>query len=257
MSAIYFHTEAELERTYVSGRERAYMGTFCGDLLLMTLGLTRTWPSDAKKYRRLVPVDHYAHVETDDIKFVRTLSTWLHVGQGEFGVTTKVEPWVAALNTALAIGGDALRLMARLHGQCEIHTYVEGPNRGWLADIIDNGRASGLLRSGQNWERVSALLSERDDAPVVTSYSVCQQFPNPHRAGWSDDEDGEGFWRLSDSERWALGMAALRRDADGLEMKPDNWESFHFDNGASAFTVLEELHQASDAVDPVAGESTS
>ncbi|GAA4304598.1 hypothetical protein GCM10023178_11830 [Actinomadura luteofluorescens] len=37
-----------------------------------------------------------------------------------------------------------MRFLARLHAQCELHGYVEGPNRAWLADVIDQGPAAGV-----------------------------------------------------------------------------------------------------------------
>lgn len=246
MSRIYFHSEhgtAEL-----SGRERAHMGTFCHSLLVASLRLDRSWPSEATFYRRLLPKEHYTQ-QGDDNQFLHSFKTWLCVGDGEFGAKTKVSPFDAALNTAVYLGGDAVKLMARLHGQCEVHAYVEGQNRKWLAEIITEGRERHILRSGQGWEAVVALLESRTDGPVVTSYSVCQQFPNPTIAGWRDDRDGDGFYDLPESERWERAMKALRASGGGLEMGPAGWLEFYFGAGVSGFEVFEEAV----AVDAVAG----
>lgn len=238
MSRIYFHSEhgtAELR-----GSERAMMGTFCSTLLVAALGIDRAWVSDAKRFRKLLPADHYTQAGDDDA-FLRSLKTWVCVGDGEFGVTTKTEPFTAALNTALRIGGDAVKLMARLHGQCEVHAYVEGPNRAWLANIMERGREWKIFRPRQGWETVIQLLRERDDCPVVTSYSVCQQFPNPSIAGWRDDREGDAFYELPHDERWSRALNGLRTSGGGLEMRPDTWTEFFFGDGVSGFTVWEEL----------------
>ena len=38
------------------------------------------------------------------------------------------------------------------------------------------------------WENVAALLRNRDDAPVVCSYSVTDSFPNPTIARWATNK---------------------------------------------------------------------
>lgn len=243
MSRIYFHSEHETAE--VSGRERASMGTFCGSLLIASLRLDRSWPSEAAMYRRLLPPDHYTQRGTDE-QFLSSLQTWLYVGDGQFGVTRKTDAFTCALNTAIVLGGDTLKLMARLHGQCEIYAFVEGPHRAWLADIIERGRASKLLRSGQGWESVVAMLRSRSDGPVVTSYSVCQSFPNATVAGWKDDEDGDGFYKLSETERWTRAMDGLRASKGGLELTPENWNEFYFRDSMSGFDVMEELTSATE-----------
>jgi hypothetical protein len=112
------------------------------------------------------------------------------------------------LNTALKVGSDPIKLAAKIHGWCEAHCYIEGEDRGWAADIIDEGLAVGVYRKGmwyvsrphdpvsegprheqpdaqfhsQGWEDVLTHLRSRDDEPVVLSYSVCDQFPNAETA---------------------------------------------------------------------------
>lgn len=133
------------------------------------------------------------------------------------------------LNTALVAGSDPVRLAAKLNGWCEQHCWVEGPDRKWLADIIDEGLRTGLYRRGfwyvgevtnmpakdhpnrkwsdQGWDDVLALLRESDDGPVVLSYSVTDGFPNSKIAGWepppmpdgwepdwADTEEGHAEW---------------------------------------------------------------
>lgn len=128
------------------------------------------------------------------------------------------------LNTALVAGSDPVRLAAKIHGWCEAHAYVEGPDRAWMATIIDQGLKAGIYRHGlwyadqpdgpkdkwsdQGWEGVQALLRSRDDEPVVLSYSVCDQFPNREVANWgppSLPDDWAPDWVVDDKgrEEWA------------------------------------------------------
>lgn len=128
-----------------------------------------------------------------------------------------------ALNTALAAGSAPVQLAAKIDGWCEVHAWVDGPDRAWLADIIAEGLASGIYRRGlwyadlpdtprdkystMGWEEVQVHLRSRDDEPVVMSYSVCDQFPSRAAAGWEpppmpdgwtprwvDDDDGRAEW---------------------------------------------------------------
>lgn len=180
-------------------------------------------------------------------------------------------------NTALAVGSDPMRLLTRLHGQCELHGYVEGPNRAWLADIIQAGLDSGVLRKTLNgrdlgWAGVITLLRDRDDEPVVTSYSVTDWFPNKDVADWRppegtdlapawaaeepeewaalteeeqaeyrDDSEADLWSDLPADQRWRLAVDGLRRSNRTmlLEFKPDDWATFRFGHGLTAFDLYE------------------
>ena len=96
----------------------------------------------------------------------------------------RVDIFGAQLDTAITIGSDQLKFAARLHGQCEIHCYVECKNRKWLASIIEQGLEQHLYRKDKGWESVIKLLRNGCKSPVVMSYSVCDSFPS------SDDWDG-------------------------------------------------------------------
>lgn len=128
-----------------------------------------------------------------------------------------------ALNSALAGGSDPVRLAAYLVGWQ--HVWVEGPDRAWLADIIDRGVEVGVLRRAirgdgpdwraMGWPAVAALLRARDDEPVVMVDSGEGDFPDPRfcmlqwpEVGddwlprWVDDEYGRAEWdQLSSQER--------------------------------------------------------
>lgn len=149
------------------------------------------------------------------------------------------------LNAAMQ-RGDVWRFVARIHGQCELHAYVEGEDRDWLAGIIEQGLTSGLLRGEEmtrtsdprsTWPAVIALLRERADAPVVTSYSVCEGFPNltivreertwhPTIPSWEPDEE---WYDLPAEEQWATALAALRAKQERgsrLRLQPSDWATW-------------------------------
>jgi hypothetical protein len=256
MSRIYFHGEHGEAEVY--GPERHYMGGICADLFVMALNLEHDWdsPEHPSPIRRILSPTHYAaDPRYKGREFARTLGTALRVGSDETSLVVegkRVDVFAATLNTAYVMGSDATKLMARLHGQCELHAYVEGPNRAWLAAMIERGRETDVLRPNMGWEATVELLRSRDDCPVVTSYSVCEQFPNAHVADWNapiDEESGEKVWDdwydIEEAERWRLAMEGLRAQGSGLELKPDNWETFYFRdrvNGYQLRRIAEELN---------------
>jgi hypothetical protein len=149
-------------------------------------------------------------------------------------------------NTAVLVGNDVVRLMARLDVQCELHGWVGEANREWLARLIDDGRASGLMRPGEGWEGVAALLRNGDGGPVVTSYSVTGSFPDRSEIGWvppggekwNDEALDEAWYALSAAERWALGVGSLRPD---VEWSPERHAAPHFGGGLTVFDLTAEL----------------
>jgi len=248
MSRIYWHSEDE-DTAEVHGSERAHAGVLCSDLLVVSLGVNRRWidDRDIAAYRRVVT--GYVK-ESSDHRFVLDFQSWLSgIGENYFLINGRdVSVFTAALNTAYVLGSDPMKLLARLHGQCELHCYVEGANRAWLADIIERGRTVGIMRKDSGWESVVTLLRSRNDSPVVTSYSVCEQFPNSGIASWQapEDEDGElnydAWYDLPDEDRWSLAIAGLRKRKGGLELKPGNWNTFYFGSGVNGFHILEHVY---------------
>jgi hypothetical protein len=230
MSRIYFHSPSGTAE--VSGAERAHCGVTCGDIAVALLAVK--FHDDP--IRNLLPANsHLLHGEFN----VRSFETWFRVGDGALALPggQAVDLFTVALNTVSVIGDDVLRFMARVHGQCEIHGYIEGPSRAWFADLIERGREEKLLRAQMGWESVVTLLRQRDDEAVVTSYSVCQQFPNGDVTGWRDDRDGEGWYDLPKAEQWARALAAIRESGNGLEWNPDHWQAFRFGDGMTAMDI--------------------
>lgn len=246
MSRIYFHSpsgEAE-----VRGPERAMFGSYANDALANALRLRDSMFQD-ETLARVLPLlakrPEYALIN------LRILETYLTVmGDAAFIVSGLNEPlsvFSCALNTLMATGSDPMILAARLHGQCEIHAWVDGPNRAWLAGIIERGLASGIYRPNMGWDKAMVLLCATDQEPVVTSYSVCEQFPNvgvAESAGlWkSADDDHDDWYALDVAEQWRLCMAALRLSEGSREMYPERWRwpDFHF--GSTPTTAYQLIH---------------
>lgn len=246
MSRIYFHSPTN--DSEVRGSERAYAAGLINDMFISALGVSdHDFPESPHVLRNIIAPTHYC-LRAEGSMFARQLETALHVHSSMGGPTLvmdgqPVDTFLAALNTALVMGSDAIKLGARLHGQCEIHAFVEGANRTWLADIIERGRKTGVFRAESGWESVITHLRERDDEPVVTSYSVCESFPNPQAANWKPtnvDEDGEADWDawydLPEKTQWHMAMSGIRKSL--LEIRPEDWDTFYFGNGVTGFDLL-------------------
>lgn len=301
MSRVYFHSphgEAELR-----GSERAYCGSLVSNL---TAGFLRSvWGEDVKQLLSLVRPDHYLH------KVDRHSTGWLAPWVDSFqtaltGVVSRdplawnghpIDSFSLCLNTAMRYGSDPVKLAARIHGQCEIHCYVEGIDRWWLADLIQEGLDTQVFRKGiwyadgatvsdnpatmpgrkwsdQGWGDVQRLLRDRDDEPVVMSYSVCDQFPNRSYAAWepppmpedwapdwAQDEEGRAEWdrdhpdpaeraeyydehvgelwyELGEAEQWRLAMEGLRSTGGGLRIAPGEFGKYYFGHGLTLPDLL-------------------
>ncbi len=185
------------------------------------------------------------------------------------------------LNTALVAGSDPIRLAAKIRGWCEVHAWVEGPDRKWLAGVIDEGLQAGLYRAGmwyvdgpcdgpasqhpdrkwssQGWEEVQDLLRESDDGPVVMSYSVCDQFPNPAThvdapyrdvKSWQDYSAEEQqtievwqdrWYAMAEEDCGAVfdaGMEWLRLRRPWARLAPDTLASVTFGPGVTVYDLF-------------------
>lgn len=269
MSRITFHSpsgEAEL-----CGRERAHMSSLVNTLFLAGMGFTSS--SMRREHREMCSglFTCYDIPFRDDKAWADSAALWLSVSMGDRRpIRTPsgyIDAFHAALNTAIAVGSDPVRLCARIHAQCEIHCYVEGPNRAWLADIIAEGRRTGIfrgppaLREWGLWEPIVEFLRAKDDEPVVLSDSVSDGFPDwplvldagvwtppPFKItdeypspDWAPEFTSAEWYKLSDGERWRLGMDALRKqqtDGLGLELQPDGWGEYWWgESPDTAFTI--------------------
>lgn len=236
------------------GRERAYMSVLTGDLALAALRLDG-WHM-RERFMQAVDPKHYLHGVrfTSEKAWADSASVAWRVGDLMLDIDGQpCDAWHFTLNTAVAAGSDEIELLARIHATCEIHGYVEGEHRAWLADMIAEGlnqkilRRPPTLRDWGTWEGVETFLRSNDNEPVVMSYSVTESFPNPYVADWEpsdpDDEDDEEWSALPDERRWDLAMAGLRKRAGSIDLHPEMWGVRGFGPlGWSVFDLVEWLH---------------
>ena len=238
MSRIYFHSQND-DDAELRGSERAYAGILCDDLFRASLGIS-PYSSETDPIFSLIP---QIDLSIGPDKALRLWCSSILDKSFVLPDGQKVPVFDVALNTALVIGSDPIKLLARLHAQCEIHAYVEGPNREWLADIIHDGRKSSILRPNMGWEAVEELLRLRNDEPVVTSYSVTERFPNRFVSSFilnddSDDDPDDQWYALPDADRWELGLERLRQN-HWLELRPNFWCGYYFSDAHTGFRLME------------------
>lgn len=249
MSRIYFNGQRHTSE--VLGSERAYMGGLCTDVAMVAVS-RRYLGGEPHPFARVMAPDAAGWTPKDDGQ-VRLL---LSGSEGDllFGGQRR-DVFSTVLNTVVATRSPALCLLARLHGACEIHTWVAEEHRDWLAGVIEQGRDDNIFRPGQGWESVVEHLRNGDGGPVVTSYSVCDSFPSAPRewmdAAWpaeqvgtydysalndeqreANDARAEAWYDLDEDEQWRLGMESLKREPS-LQITPENLTTQGFMSGAS------------------------
>jgi hypothetical protein len=275
MSRIYFHTpsgEAELW-----GGEKAWLRSVCED---MAIGLL---PGDWRheRSRELIAPGHDLadpryQPPQEYLRWRNHLETALQVGHGTLAWNgCHVDEYHLLLNTVMRAGSDPVKLAARIAGQSEIHCYIEGIDRAWAAQLIDAGLGAGVFRdlsgiaNAPGWDGVTRLLRDRDDEPVVLSYSISDPFPGPYAPGWTPPEDpawmpefyrgrpgdwaaladgeraqetADALWErweeLGAAEQWRIGITAVRAEEAGLRIDPARWDGFLFGHKLSVLDVL-------------------
>lgn len=256
MSRVYFHTPSETAE--LRGSERAWASSIVEDIA--TAIVTPRFGEQRDRMLELIPQGHYLRATpVDSPAWEKSFQTAWRVELDLDWRGRKLDSWTFSLNTALVLGNEQVRFLARLHGQCEIHGWVEGLHRNWLAGVIERGRELGFYRADAGWESVIELLRRRDDEPVVMSYSVCDQFPNAYASDWmpawpagkperwdalSEDEQkerearSEAWYDLDEAEQWERGVRWLRTQPGMKEMEPADWSDFRFGHGLSAFDLI-------------------
>lgn len=167
----------------------------------------------------------------------------------------EINGWQLLLNTALDTGNEAICFLTKFHAQSEIHAWVAGEHRAWLAGVIEQAIELKIVRPevphkpgepfSTGWRELIAALRRTDANPVVMSYSVTAQFPNYQL--WNGDEDNpipedasersEAFYDHTLSKQWDLCMPAIR----DLQMTPENLCTYGFGDGMSALGLAEIL----------------
>ena len=247
MSRVYFHSEDD--RAAILGSERAWLYHICKKMSIglfnipdgiedqgkaLTFSLYSSLPESCglRDFFQLEEGSNTATIKQGErLRLKSFLEMYLSVSDDKF--FNKIPIWLLWLNTACLIGNDAIKLAARIYGQCECHCWVRGENKKWLAAIIEKALATHLYRRNSSWEDVVELLNQENDSPVVLSYSVCDSFPNATVAGWGDK--WEKFEQLEDSEKWLLAVVNIEESGQGLELAPQTWDDFYFAQGWDVF----------------------
>lgn len=260
MSRLYFHSQSD-EVAELRGSERAHASFVVNQIAVGLLNIDGFQRED--QLRDWLPQSHYLKHERSG-RFAQSYATAFFVGGDESLIVKNgksINTWELALNTALAIGNDTVRFMARLHAQCEIHGYIEGSNRAWIASIIDTGLKSGLYRTNQGWDAVTTALRARDTEPMVMSYSVTNSFPNSEVGDWlpewpegvehswsalTPDQQtereirSEAWYELPRNEQWERSLRTLRAQSHrGLELKPDDWIDYRFGHNLTVWDLFD------------------
>jgi len=256
MSYISLSTRENETIAYGTGSDRANF-SFLAERMFVGLFAM----DDPYIWEKIVPHvknDPYVDKRTalmNDIKGYSFESSVLHV-DGE-----PIDLFTAKLNTALRYGSDVMKLAARLHGQSELHCWVAGKNRAWLADIMENAPTTVFrvnTETGESyWKPIIDALRETDEGDAVFSYSVSSGFPlvqydKKFLASLKEIEDEEDYdegearylWNEKPlEERWENTIEVFKEETESqmLELTPDNWDSYYFGQGADALSILEKL----------------
>lgn len=284
MSRVYFHSPSGTAE--LLGAERAHAGLTAQRI---ALGAVDAFHNHERLRELINPAHDMARADTSGemIRWAFWFDQALTVNDASLPLLTyrghPIDAFSLILNTAIAVGSDPVKVLARIHGQCELHGYIEGPNRAWLADLIDQGLADGVMRRTLRgrplgWDDVTAFLRARNDEPVVMSDSSGDMFPNEDVAEWRPpagtdlrpdwaaedpdewaalDETERAEWEqtraldlwaeLPKDERWDLAMTGLRARSERgalLEMKPDGWAAYRFGHSLTIFDLYADDYQA-------------
>ena len=238
MSYIAFQSPSREVR--VSGRERANLRVACGGWLAMQLARASGW--SVVDFTTALTGWRPRQQLGSAIEAREHLNLQCRAGDYFYFDGDRIPIFELQLNSVLMDGNDAWKLAAKIHGQCEIHGYIEGADRADIAAIINEGLEAGIYRRGMGhsstqapehgWEAVIELLREDATEPVVTSYSVTDSFPGPHLAAddWEHDRDDpwEAGSQLSSAEQWQMSIAKLRAER-GLRWSRETLDRYYGD----------------------------
>lgn len=253
LSRLYFHgIEYDSE---ICGTERHYASWVCKHLTLAFLSAFFAYPGmERNTLLDLVrSKENYGEILYEGKNFFEhNFENWFMNESNDGFLINGVfhSNFEIHLNTTLRLGNDQMKLYARLHGQCEIHCYVEHENMMWFSNIIENGLKNYIFRRDAGWENVISHLrhefAEDRNEPIVTSFSVTDEFPNREICGISDWslKDIDTWYDIPFEKRWQMGVRNLRAKDGGLmEIKPQNFNDYIFENGMDAFKLIDYIHQ--------------
>jgi hypothetical protein len=131
------------------------------------------------------------------------------------------------------IGDDVTKLVAHIHGQCEIHGWVHPDDGPWFAGLVEAAVERGLLGDDArnhygSWSEV-AEMARTLTGPMASSYSVTESWPDvygiaEHTDLWTPadpDDPYESWEELAVAERHRIADEALPLIAP--RWHPEEW----------------------------------
>lgn len=236
MSYILFADEQTEAR--ISGRERAYLGQ-----IVMNFPFTFMHPGWDTRCERLMPgMTRDADPARWERQFRTCWATFSSVFRDASG--GPINPMEVSMNTIGALGSDEMRVAAWIHGQCEVHGWVEGNARAWLAARIERGMAIGIFRADPvnfyGWRHLVGMLRASTTLPVVMSYSVTNYFPAPPE-GLSDGERDQ-WYAMAEDDKWKDGLHRLRVGEGNVgELVPALLAQRRYGDGRTILGILNEF----------------
>jgi len=242
MSTLYFHNLAGT--TEVRGSERHYAAGFVSDLAWGALSwypYEREGSYDALR-KLFVPAfaKDIGSIRPEAVRESVRLSLSVSSDKPVFQVEGKVlNSWSLELNTALVVGNDVVKFLARLHGQVEIHAWIAGCKMDadahpFFANLLQQGLDTHLLRPDAGWEDVIAAFHGNPQEATVLSTSVCESFPNRGMAregGFEiDPENEDAYHELPHEKQWEYAFKGLQncQDKKFLQLDHHKWQEFRF-----------------------------
>lgn len=147
----------------VRGAERAYGAALAARLAAAVLELDSQHTQESN--RRILPDIFFRQAEfnaqmhgraaslTDTFTYWAPMAGMMYEdGSADIRIGDKTErPDGFVINTAVVAGSDPIALLTRIHAYSEEGLLVTGPDRSWLAGIIDAGLQAHILRDKPGW----------------------------------------------------------------------------------------------------------
>lgn len=236
MSTLYFHTkDSDLDDVEMSGSERAHMSLLQTDIVKgLASRLTKEKVTPYVCGESLEKNPFYGMEDSFGESLLLKMAHYSGDFNFQFG-EDKVSAFVLYINTAYYLGTDEIKLMSRIHNQCEFHSYILPKSFKWMHKIISRGLKNGIMRKNHGWEELLILL-EKSKSPIVTSFSVDNIFPNKELLGLEEHE----YDRLSYQDKFDKCFAkVLERESENLvEIKEEGFYDFYYGSSYSMIDIV-------------------
>jgi len=268
MSYLAFNTRER--EVHVRGWERHRLPGICQNFAWGLLGMTPASVS-MERMEALLPEGHPLR---DGQRKTGYAAQWaeryrLFFTQGDDRLIQwkgrRVLTYPVILNTVLDLGSDPMKLAARFAGQSYGHGWIDGPDRGWAADLITAGLLTDVFRMEiqvtdpssiipntmvtkrhkAGWADVLELLREDDKGPVVLSVSTDDDFPNSSVLG----VPYEGYEEIlaepnGNDQIWDLAELWLRNRHTGHKISEATHGEYRFDHRLSVWDLIATDYEA-------------